>query len=99
MKSVTASSGGALGLRFDVLADGHALVTGQDVLQPLHSGVLAGDRHLTVETVPLEYADIGVGDAVVGDVVVGVTIEGEPVVVDRPDARSLGLGEHRLARR
>src|SRR4051794_36619659 len=57
---------GGLGLELDVLVDGHALVAGEDGLQALHRGVLAGDGNVTVAAHGLEAGDDAAGHGVVG---------------------------------
>src|SRR3954471_5485129 len=68
--------GGRVGLLLDRLVDGHALVAGEDVLDPLRRRVLPGDREL-LELARLDRRDGRVAQAVVGgehavDLVVGL---------------------------
>src|SRR6478736_4775618 len=81
----TSRGGGGVRLLLHGLVDRHALVAGQDVLQPLVGGVLPGDGHGAVHAVLLEDGDRGVAQAVVG---------GEDAV-DLP----AGLGVHLLEER
>src|SRR3954469_3288258 len=57
---------GGLGLEVGVLVDGHALVAGEDGLQALDRGVLAGDGDVTVAAHGLEPGDDAAGHRVVG---------------------------------